>query len=115
MTEGPANEVRITSDVHALVEHLNGEVEAIVRDVLDAHVQQVFADAKAAWPVDTGFSLTQFHLERFGEGWRFRNDAHYSNLIGDGDVAHRLIIQPLNDGMVQVAELIAERVSRIGA
>lgn len=106
-----AGEVRITSDVHAIVERLNGEVEEIIRDELDALVEGVYADAKAAWPVDTGFSLSQFVLERWGEGWRFRNDATYAGHIDKGEVAQRLIFRPLNEGMVPVAERIAARIT----
>ena len=110
-----AGEVRITSNVHAIVERINGEVEDIVRDEIDKLVERVNTDARAAWPVDTGYSVGQFQLERFGEGWRFRNDARYAAYIHKGEAAERLIFRPLNEGMIPVAEMIAERVSRIGA
>ncbi len=109
-----AGEVKITSNVHALVELLNGEVEDVIRDELDTHVQSVYVNAVAQWPRDTGFSVGEFKLERFGEGWRFRNNARYAGFILKGEVAERLIFRPLNEGMIPVAQRIAERVSRIG-
>lgn len=110
-----AGEVRITSDVHAIVERLNGEVEAIIREEIDAHVRDTFANAVVNWPRDTNHSVSRFKLERFGEGWRLTNDADYANMIGKGEIANRLIWKPMRAGLVDVALRVVARLSGGGA
>lgn len=101
-----AGEVRVTTDLRALVDETLRATEQLTGDAVDSAFRRAFDRALRRWPVDTGRSKRELRLRRDGRAtWTVRGDAPYTGDVHlpDGTLASDLLLAELLSGIDEVA------------